>query len=65
MSIQKTIFVVTVQRGRRTRFFYGERLKDALGVAGLKIGDAFQYAKFSRGTIADARLVRSGVYETT
>lgn len=62
MSIQKNIYMVTVTRGRRTRFFYGERLKDALDVAGLKPGEKFQYARFSRGSVVPAELIRPGVY---
>ena len=62
--MQKLIFVVTVTRGTKTRYFYGEKLKEALEYAGLKRGDAFKYARFSRGQVQDGRWVRDGVYET-
>ncbi len=62
--MQKNIFVVTVTKGSRTRYFYGEKLKDAFDVAGLKVGDKFKYAKFSRDAVRDAEWVRPGVYAT-
>ena len=52
--MQSTIYVVTVTRGRRTRYSYGERLKDALAVAAPKIGERFTFAKFKRGSLTKA-----------
>ena len=53
--MQKHIFVVTITRGRKTRFFYGERLKDALDVANPKRGETFTYAKFARSAVQRAQ----------
>lgn len=53
--MQANIFVVTVTRGSKTRFFYGERLKDALGTANPRRGETFTYAKFSRGATQRAQ----------
>ena len=62
--MQKDIFVVTITRGSKTRYFYGERLKDAFDVSGIKTGDKFKYAKFSRNAVRSAEWVRDGVYVT-
>lgn len=64
MSIQKTIFVVTITRGSKTRFFYGEKLKDALAAANPRNGEAFQYAKFGRAAVQQATWNGSGTYTT-
>jgi hypothetical protein len=62
-ALQKDIYVVTVTRGRRTRFSYGERLKDALAVARPRIGEKFRYARFSRKEVTEAEF-RGGTYIT-
>ena len=61
--MQKDIYVVTVTRGSRTRYTYGERLKDALSAARIKIGESFKYAHFTRGPVADAEF-RGDTYVT-
>lgn len=44
-------YVVAVTKGRRTRYFYGTKLKDAMNAARLKSGDGFAYACFTRGPV--------------
>jgi hypothetical protein len=61
-EMQKDIFVVTITRGRKTKFYYGEKLKEALAVAAPRVGESFKYAKFRRDRVVDARWVRDGVY---
>lgn len=53
--MQKNIFVVTITRGSKTRYFYGERLKDALEVANPRKGETFMYAKFAREAVQQAQ----------
>lgn len=52
--MQKDIYVVTVTRGAKTRYSYGERLKDALAVASPRLGEKFSYAKFTRAAVVSA-----------
>lgn len=52
--MQKDIFIVTVTRGRKTRYSYGERLKDALDAASIKVGETFNYARFTRKAVTSA-----------
>ena len=61
--MQKDIYVVTVTRGSTTRYSYGERLKDALASASIKVGETFRYARFSRGPVASAEF-RGDTYIT-
>ena len=56
----KKEYAVAVTRGRKTRYFYGGTLKEALGYAKLKPGDGFAYAKFQRGTVQWAELGAKG-----
>lgn len=48
--LQRQFYVVAVTRGRRTKFGYGERLKDAMAAAGVKDGEGFEYACYARGS---------------
>lgn len=41
----KTQYVVAVTRGRKTRYSWGERLKDAVAAARLRMGERFSYTK--------------------
>ena len=47
--IPKIQYVLARTRGRKTHYFYGERLKDVLGH--VKDGEGFNYARFERGAI--------------
>ena len=51
--------------GTRRRFFYGEKLKDAMAAAGIKPGDKFTYVRFERGAVQWGEMVRKGVIATT
>ena len=65
MVIQRNIYMVVVKRGKHTRYFYGERLKDALSVSGsVRLGERFTYARFVRCEIVGAKMERPGVYVT-
>jgi len=58
--IPRTQFVVAVTRGRKTRFFWGVKLKDALALANLRDNERFEYAKFARGAMTKAVLTYGG-----
>lgn len=45
----KTQYVVAVTRGRKTRYSWGEKLKDALAHANLRMGEAFVFTKLVGG----------------
>jgi hypothetical protein len=62
--MQKDIYVVTVTRGSKTRYSYGEKLKEALAVANPRKGESFRYARFSRSKVNESRWLGNGVYET-
>lgn len=47
----RTEYAVAVTRGRRTRYSYGQTLKEALAHAKLREGEGFAYAKFERGPV--------------
>jgi hypothetical protein len=44
-------YVIAVQRGSKTRYFYGTHLKEALKVAGLRQNERFSYARFDRAAV--------------
>ena len=48
MSYPRHQYVLAVTRGRRTRWFYGEKLGELLK-ARVKVGDGFEYAKLTTG----------------
>jgi hypothetical protein len=39
-------YIVAITRGRKTKYFYGQTLKEACSAAAIKNGEAFAYAKF-------------------
>lgn len=49
-------YVVAVTHGRKTRYFYGRHLKDALAAAGKAVPDGhpFSYARFERKSVTEA-----------
>lgn len=47
----KQQWVVSVTKGRKTRYFYGTKLADAMKCAGLKKGDIFGFARFARSAV--------------
>lgn len=51
-SIPRVQFVVAVRRGRKTRYFWGNRLKDCLPF--VREREEFVYAKFTRGKLFNA-----------
>lgn len=59
---QKSIYVVAVTRGRRTRLRYGNTLKEALALSGLKAGEDFTYMKYTGGEETDAVWKGDDVY---
>jgi hypothetical protein len=53
-------YVVAVQRGQRTRYYDGIRLKEAVAAARLEPGDRFAFAKFERGPVQWAEIGAAG-----
>jgi hypothetical protein len=56
----KQQYVVAVTTGRKTRYFYGETLKEATRASGVKDGQGFAYAKFERGAVQWAEKAKNG-----
>ena len=54
--IPRRLYVVERKRGKRTNYFYGERLKDAVALARLKLGEKFCYTALLSAGIWDAHL---------
>lgn len=42
----KNLYCVSVTRGRKTVYKYGEKMKDAVALLRLKAGEKFQYVKY-------------------
>jgi hypothetical protein len=54
-------FCLMVTRGRRTNYYWGERLKDLI-LHRLKPGDKFSYTKYVRGPILKAEMIGPSSY---
>jgi hypothetical protein len=63
-AFPKAQYIVAVTRGTKTRYFYGEKLKDALRTAGLKPEEYFSYARFPRDGAPVAALNHGETYST-
>lgn len=63
--LPKVMYALAVTRGRRTRYFYGTKLKDAIDAAGLLVGESFVYTKFVAGREAEAIWRGSNVYSVS
>jgi len=58
MAIPKRQYVVARKRGSKTRYFWGNRLKDALGLAGLRLGEKFSYRIFEGSNSVECAVTR-------
>jgi hypothetical protein len=47
----RTMFCVSVTRGRKTIYRYGSKMKDAVDLLKLKAGERFKYARYEHGGI--------------
>ncbi len=57
--MEKSFFVVTVKRGSKTKYGYGELLRDAIAAALVRPGEQFKYAKYVRKEVRQARFLRA------
>ena len=48
----KNLYCVSVTRGRKTLYKYGERMKDAVALLRLKAGEKFSYVKYQHNGVA-------------
>lgn len=47
----RTMFCVSVTRGRRTIYRYGSRMKDAVALLKLRSGERFKYVRYEHSGI--------------
>ena len=58
----KQQWVVARTRGRRTAYFYGTKLAEAMEHARLKPGEVFGYARFLRGAVKCGEFTKGDCY---